>query len=277
MAKSYRSLKEAVAEGRGIERPFNCPVHPDAHASASVNVEKGVWYCYACGASGKTLEGKHDLKYVSMMKDSPIPEMPIDMIRFHRGYKVSPYWEARYGLDVADRFDAGTDPITGFPSIPILNSSGTILHGFVLRDDAAQKPDPKYKYPFGVPISRLLLGHHLVKGTPNLLVMVEGFSDVMALHQWPLPERTHVVGVGGAGVHAAQAVLVHTMNPLRVLVAMDGDDSGQKGNDRSVERFAAINVRGTKFNWKHIGVNDPGELKENPWDQLLQAAQVPSR
>jgi len=277
MARSYRSLKEAVVEGRGVERPFNCPVHPDAHASASVNVDKGVWYCYACGASGKTMEGKHDLKYVQMLKDSPIPEMPIDLIRFHRGYKVSPYWESRYGFDVADRFDAGTDPVTGLPSVPIYNQSGTILHGFVLRDGAAEKPDPKYRYPFGVPVSRLLLGHHLVKGTPTLLVLVEGFSDVMALHRWTLPPRTYVAGVGGAGVHAAQADIVKTMNPLYTVVAMDGDDAGQKANARSLERFRAIGVRGMAFNWKHIGVNDPGELKENPWDQLLAAATTRSK
>lgn len=272
MARNFRSMKEALLEGRGTERPFCCPVHDDANASASVNVDKGVWFCYACGASGKTLDGRHDLKYVSLLKDSPVPAMPTELIRFHRGYRVSPYWESRYGFTVADRFDTGTDPVTGFPSVPIYNHSGTVLHGFVLRDGNTQKPEPKYKYPYGVPISRLLLGHHLVKGTPNLLVMVEGFSDVMALHQWSLPDRTYVVGVGGAGVHAAQAELVKQMNPLAVLVAMDGDDAGQKGNTRSIERFRAIGVRGMAFNWQYIGVNDPGELKENPWEALQSAA-----
>lgn len=228
--------------------------------------------CYACNASGKTQEGKHDLKYVSMLKDNPIPQIPIDLIRFHSGYKVSPYWESRYGFDVAYRFQTGTDPVTGFPSVPILNSSGTVLHGFVLRDAGAVKPDPKYKYPFGVPISRLLLGHHLVNGTPNMLVLVEGFSDIMALHQWPLPPGVYVCGIGGSGVHVAQAELVKVMNPMRVLVAMDGDDAGQKGNTRSLERFRSINVSAQAFNWKYLGVNDPGELKESPWDTLLNAA-----
>ena len=46
------TLEEAIALGQGIERPFQCEVHDDTNASASVNVLKGVWYCHACGASG---------------------------------------------------------------------------------------------------------------------------------------------------------------------------------------------------------------------------------
>ena len=51
------TLAQAVTNGTGIERKFNCPVHPDATASASVNVAKGIWYCYGCHASG-TVDGK---------------------------------------------------------------------------------------------------------------------------------------------------------------------------------------------------------------------------
>jgi DNA primase len=37
------------------ERSMRCPVHDDAHASASVNGGKGVWHCHACGNSGNAM------------------------------------------------------------------------------------------------------------------------------------------------------------------------------------------------------------------------------
>lgn len=34
------------------QRSIHCPVHDDANASATLNLEKGVFYCFACGAGG---------------------------------------------------------------------------------------------------------------------------------------------------------------------------------------------------------------------------------
>jgi DNA primase len=31
---------------------FRCPVHEDSHASASLNLDEGVFHCHACGAGG---------------------------------------------------------------------------------------------------------------------------------------------------------------------------------------------------------------------------------
>jgi DNA primase len=34
------------------ERNMRCPVHEERVASASMNVNKGLWHCHACGAGG---------------------------------------------------------------------------------------------------------------------------------------------------------------------------------------------------------------------------------
>lgn len=39
------TLEEALASGRGIERPFTCFEAEHSHPTASVNIAKGVWYC----------------------------------------------------------------------------------------------------------------------------------------------------------------------------------------------------------------------------------------
>ena len=272
MARQYRSLKEALETGRGIERPFNCPDHDDTNASASVNVDKGVYWCAVCLKGGKTQDGTHDMKYISRMADAPIPEMSRFLIAFHNAMGPSPYWAGRYGGQVARAFDTGTDPITGHASIPITAANGYTLHGFLLRNDNPDEGSPKYLYPTAVPVSRLLFAHHTVPASPEVLVLVEGAGDVMALHQWALPAGTAVCAVYGAGLHVAQAELVRQINPRRVLCAMDADDAGRKANDRSVERLALTNVRGLAYNWGDHAVNDPGELKEDPWPKMMARA-----
>jgi Toprim-like/CHC2 zinc finger len=270
VSRNLRSLREALERGRGIERPFNCPVHGDEHASASVNVVKGVWYCYACGASGKTMDGTHDMSYIPLLRDAPIPDMPVSAIALTNAYLgYSQYWASRYGQEVAVRFNTGVDPVTGLPTIPITDGLGTTLYGFLLRDGRAPKGEPKYRYPVGVPVSRLLFGRHLVPSRLELLVLVEGASDVLSLHRWPIPAGAAVLAVYGAGLHAAQAQIVKELAAHRVLVAMDADDPGRKANERSIAHLEALGVRGRIHDWSDLGVADPGDLEENPWTTLL--------
>jgi 5S rRNA maturation endonuclease (ribonuclease M5) len=274
MARSFRSLKEALETGRGSERPFNCPVHDDRNASASVNVDKNVWYCFSCDASGKTQDGVHDLTYIPMLKDAPIPELPELMLSYTNMWSFSGYWTARYGREVAAEFQTGTDPVTGFPTIPVFGQMGQ-LYGFIKRNTGTE--GPKYLYPVGLPVSRLLFNHHNVQANPDLLVLVEGASDVMALHQWPIPPSAAVVAVMGSGLHVVQADLVRALNPHYVLVAMDADEAGDRGSERSIERLRQVGVRGDVYNWRSYGVNDPGELRQNPWTQLISTTVATGR
>ena len=50
-----------VERWRDCEADVICPVHDDAHASASVNVDKRVWNCHACGAGGTLSDLARDL------------------------------------------------------------------------------------------------------------------------------------------------------------------------------------------------------------------------
>jgi DNA primase len=272
MARSWKSMREAIEHGRGVERPFCCPVHGDRNASASVNVEKGVWVCYACGASGKTEDGKHDLNYIPLMQDAPIPALPPLAIRYTNnllGYGT--YWATRYGTEVAELFATGVDPVTGRPTVPIHDELGTTVHGFLQRRLPGEEGG-KYIYPTGVPVSRLLFGHHLVPSNLELLVLVEGASDVMALHSWGVPSGAAVVGVYGAGLHSVQADLVKGLSPHRVLCAMDADDAGRQANTRSMLHMQNRRVGASRFDWwSQFGVNDPGDLKEDPWKILMAA------
>lgn len=269
MGRNYRSMREAIQNGRGVERPFNCPVHGDDNASASVNVVKGVWVCYACRATGKTQEGTHDLTYIPMMLDAEIPQLPplaVAYTNIHLGYGM--YWANRYGIPVASLFQTGVDPVDGSPTVPIHNAMGTVVHGFLKRSNADE--GPKYLYPAKVPVSRLLFGHHLLPTPLSYLVLVEGASDVMSLARWEPPRGVGVAGVYGAGLHAAQVDLVKGMSPRHVIVAMDSDDAGRSASERSVKALRESSVAAEVHDWHSSNrVHDPGELEEDPWKTLL--------
>lgn len=38
------------------EQSIKCPVHDDSHASASLNLDKELWNCMACGAGGSVYD-----------------------------------------------------------------------------------------------------------------------------------------------------------------------------------------------------------------------------
>lgn len=275
MPKSWKSLTEALETGRGIERPFNCPEHEDSRASASVNVELGVWYCYACGAKGNTKSGKHDKSYLRLLEpEAEIPELPplaVDFTNAYYGY--GPYWAERFGVDVAREFNTGIDPVTGLPCVPIHNPAGTKVHGFLQRTLADHPDLPKYLYPSRVPVSRLLFGYHLLPSTLRLLVLVEGASDVMALYSHlGTPKGCGAVAVYGCGLHAPQARLVNRIRPVKVLVAMDADDAGLRGAARSADFLNELGVPSMTYDWSELDVTDPGELEEDPWQSLMAAA-----
>src|SRR5579864_8801267 len=42
--------------GRGAQRSALCPFHPDKRPSLRVELDKGVFHCFACGAKGNMLE-----------------------------------------------------------------------------------------------------------------------------------------------------------------------------------------------------------------------------
>lgn len=53
------------------QRTVKCPVHDDAHASATVNMEKGLFHCFACGAGGSAADlvmAREGLEYVGAVR-----------------------------------------------------------------------------------------------------------------------------------------------------------------------------------------------------------------
>ena len=250
------TLEEALVKGRGIERSFMCPAHKASHETASVNILKGVWYCYSCHAHG-TLDDHVPTveEALSVLSgDTPPRVMPEPWLDTFDADHASPYWTSRYGLDVAVANRCGTDPATGAPTYPIRDPVGRLL-GVVTRHDTE---DPKYRYPWNVSTSRTLYGIHALGLRPcDVLICVEGASDVMAIQEPGLPDGWVAAGTYGAGLHYPQLELVAALNPRVIILAFDDDDAGARAIDRALE--PATEVAPTlSHHWRKMGVKDAG-------------------
>ena len=254
MSTKFPNLMDAVHNGRGVERSFVCDVHDDHSPSASVNVEKGVWVCYACGASGRVGSGSTTdvmRRAISLMKGQS--EAPFSFeekwLDFYDAAGPSEYWAGRFGPHVARRFRCGTDPMNGLPTYPLRSPSRGVW-GVVRRLGG----EPKYLYPAGVPVGHTLF--NFVPASWRTVVVVEGASDVMACYAAGVPEYTLVVGTFGAGLNAPQVRLVNKLHPRRVVIAYDNDEAGRVAASRHYD-FGASKV--LVPDWPD-GATDPGEM-----------------
>ena len=268
------TLEEALQSGRGIERSFNCPAHEDSNASASVNVNKNVWFCYACNATGTVsdefaiaVDVVRDVSRLLEKDKEPeiLPEAWLDL--FDANYP-SEYWSHRYGERVAVKHRCGTDPVTGAPTYPIRDTAGRVL-GVVLRQENSKC---KYMYPAGVPVSTTLytLPESYFNGsyrrTP-VVVLLEGAPDVMALDQAGIPDTMTCFGVFGAGLSYPQAEIIKTLSPRVVVAAFDDDNAGTAAVLRAQQQLAGV-CEVLSVGWSTFGGKDPGDI---PIDHRIDA------
>lgn len=275
------TLDEVLEHGVGTERPFCCEVHPDSQASASVNVLKGVWCCYACGAAGTVGKDKKKAPsieaLVAVLRGATPPRTyPESWLDMFDASTPGRYWIQRLGLETAKYFRCGLSPMEGFPTYPLRDANGVCI-GVVTR-----LPDgkPKYRYPYGVSTARTLFGltHGAAWRKATVAVLVEGAPDVMALHAQRLPgmENVMVLGCYGAGLHAPQRQLLGRFPRLKVVVlGFDNDEAGARATEMArqtlspLDRWAVVSV-----DWGTIGCKDPGEalaLGRYAWPLIQQS------
>jgi DNA primase len=116
---------------------------------------------------------------------------------------------------------------------PIFNRRGAILgFGGRVLDDSL----PKYLNSPDTPVfnkSRNLFGLHLAAKVKPLefLILVEGYMDVISLHQFGFSQA---VATLGTSLTAEQAKLMRRYSP-DIYIAYDGDTSGQKAAMRALD------------------------------------------
>lgn len=245
----------SIASKAGDEWMAICVFHNDSNASLQINVEKGLYICFACGARGsiKSLERHFGVRVVEDMLDVQDIRARIDALRnpqaevlpvldesFLSRWKFpSPYW-GQCGDDCPRRchehrglkpstiasFDLGADPMGEYVTIPIRNINGGLL-GVIKRylgeDDEI---DMRYRYPRGFKKSHHLFGSWLVQedDDADFVVLTEGSIDAMKVWQAGYP----AMAILGSSLSAIQTRVIRRLGIKKVVLFFDNDKAGKK-------------------------------------------------
>ena len=256
------TLEEALDFGRGIERPFCCPAHPDMHASASVNVAKGVWYCYACAAKGR-VDGKRvptDAELAAMLRPEEntrvYPQSWLEMFT-----SDATYWTGRFPGWLCAWAKLGSDPVTGDATFPVHTADGK-LAGVGRRREYGE---PRYLYPPAWSASRTLAFHGITH-FGDWLLLTEGFADAVACWGVGAP----AVACYGAGVHYPQRELIARTGVKLIINAFDADGAGRAAAERSHDTLGDL-AEIIDLDWETAGGKDPADVEVTARAELIVA------
>jgi len=218
------TLSEALRYGRGVERPFLCPEHGDSRPSASVNVIKGVWICYTCHAHGKVggeaMLADPDYEQMQHWLEGRLSEpesYPESWLNQYDSGPVHPYWVQRVGEAAAREFRLGVDPEANAVTYPLRDPDGRV-RGIVRRSLGGE--GPKYLYPSGVDVGRLLF--HYTPSFRRAVVLAEGALDAIAL--WNV--GIDAFAIYGSRLSEHQVQLIEKIDPMHIVTCYDLDDAG---------------------------------------------------
>ena len=252
------TLAEALRYGRGVERSFLCPEHGDSRPSASVNIIKGKWYCYTCHAHGdlhgEAMLAEPDYQQMKLWVDNKLAEGQIYpeswLSRWDAG-PVHPYWVARVGEAAARQFRLGADLEHDAVTYPLRDPAGQVL-GVVRR--TLHGEGPKYRYPAGVDVGRLLF--HYTPDHRESIVLVEGALDAIAL--WNV--GVEAFAIYGSRLSVDQVRLIDRIDPERIYTAYDMDDAGWEAYRMTERAFKHRLV--TRLVWPKAWGKDIDEIGE---------------
>lgn len=231
----------------GVDVPYksqftiHCPFHEDRRESCAINVDKGVWVCFAgCGQGSLKyfiwkLSGKPWNEITEILEtqtweldffllDDILPsentpvsyQNPVSMQNVPSNHWI---YERGFTNETIEKWGCKSNIYSDL-LIPIENQSSTTV-GWISR---RQQAIPKYLFSKGFAKSKNLFGiNHLY--SVETLYVVEGALDAMWLDQHGYSS----VAVLGASISPAQINLIGTLHPSEVVLSLDNDEAGRRG------------------------------------------------
>ena len=262
----------------GSEWMARCCFHEDSSASLQFNIDKGLYYCFACHAKGniKTFlrhfgqtyrEPEVDvadiyakLDLIDSVSKSPVKAAVLPESTLKRYAFPTDYWASR-GLSkaVQDAFDLGYDPIENEAIIPLRNVDGELMG--VIRRRLEKDYGPKYMYYKGFPRKTSLFASWLVAKTQtDHVVVTEGSLDAVSVWQAGYP----AVAQYGSSISSEQAILLRRLGINNVTLFYDDDDAGRDATLSAVRKLRDFMVKVVKYqegDAKDPGGMDPATIK----------------
>ena len=248
--------------GRGDERMVRCPFHDDASPSCSVNLEKKVFVCFACGEKGTILDFVARMECCSLRAAAQIVarwcDLPHSSPTFPEAGKPSlrprsdnepldfalhldpahPYLAerglsremiAKFGLGYCDR-----GLMKGRICIPVHDVHGNLVaYAGRWPGSTLPKEEPRYRLPRGFRKRSVLFNYHRVAGEPHL-VIVEDYWSVFRLDALGIAS----VALMGRTLSQEQEVILKRSQAQSFTLLLDGDEAGRAAIPSIVVKLA---------------------------------------
>ena len=222
-----------------------CPFHSDNVQSCAINLDKGVWICFAgCGQgslfgffmkylnlSYEELEHKVQQNVSTLdinMFDEILgitEEMPEVGFPFQSGYVPNWIFDRGFNKQTLLKWGGAIDNF-GSLVLPISTIEGKRV-GWLSR---RQNITPKYLYSKGLQKSKLLFGQHLITESKDLVCITEGSLDTMWLDQHGFAS----VALLGAHMSKRQQDLALKLPTKEVVLCLDNDAAGRIGLEKAM-------------------------------------------
>jgi len=268
--------------GSNISAP--CPFHQDSNPSFSVNVDRGIFNCFAgCGSGniqqlvarvlGCDLIEAHRhiisfsqtdtltlLKAFDKQKEEhpPLVEIMDEDVLIDDWW--GPNWWRERGFDEDDIYNwhIKYEPSTDAVVIPAGN-------GFIKR--YPPNSPIRYKYSDGLDKRNILFGYDRLVGESNILneiLLVEGSLDCL----WGVKYGYPTVALLGSSLTGQQLKKLAYLNPKEVVLALDNDEAGWNASVKIAKQLQG------KFHLSYLQIpNNKNDLQELTEEELRTAFQ----
>jgi len=235
---------------------MHCPLHEDVKRSASINIDKGVWYCFSCDGSGqvaklvteranwvapeisrggsgngrvhvtrstKPTEDLSEVKVQSWHSTLMSSEAELDFIVTERGIMT----------DTVKRFELGWDKSRGVFTIPVRGLNNELLN--VRRYNPYPPPEMRKIWGVSGHNKPVLYPLSVLKEDPEFIVIGEGEWDVLLTIQNGFPAITRT-----AGADVWRGEWSELFADKTIYLGHDADAKGQIGNRRVARALAKV-------------------------------------
>lgn len=262
-------LLERPIPERSVNAMLRCPLptHPERHSSFSINLDKGLWLCHACGERG-------GISKLARLLDMEVDENDITVRRALElaqaaGYEEPPdFWESAVRFQFYDG-DPIPAEVRAFCKSRAINKPA--LYKYRIGWDADKR---RIQFPYWDDGKCVALKYRYVdkegtrfnKGAESgskmtlmnvdeargarLVFICEGESDTLALWSYlnakGMTDGVAVVGMPGANAASGDRWELWALDLLwseRVYLAFDGDSAGDLGADKAAASLGEKAVR----------------------------------
>jgi DNA primase len=229
----------------------HCPFHQDNNPSFNINIESGLWNCFAgCGGGNliqlvQRVEGCNELKamlYISQFGEN-IDISSIENKSTHKSNKFYSEKEmSKYKADIPQylinrgfdevtlrKWEIGYDEGKQCVTIPVRDIDSK-LRGIIYRvSNDIEKP--KYKYSKGLQKERLLFGLYMYPNE-DTYVLTEGSLDAI----WLAKHGYNGIALLGSIMSKGQEELIR-QNINKLILCLDNDKPGKEGQQNIINRL----------------------------------------